>query len=157
MACIGVQTGRVPDGLVAEGVRHVIPDFTATRLDLPSGQPQLRLAGGPEDAQFLMPDGVREHFAAGIGRRGAEARHRWTELFAAYRAECPELAAEIDQMQRRELPVGWDCNLPVFPADAKGLAGRDASGKLAWDRPQTERRPPWFLIHHFGSRSAFAS
>ena len=77
-----------------------------------------------------MPDGVREHFAAGgrsAGRRGPAA---WTELFAAYRAEYPDLAAEIDQMQRRELPAGWDRDLPVFPADVKGLAGREASGKV---------------------------
>jgi transketolase len=77
-----------------------------------------------------VPDGVREHFAAGIGLRGEEARNTWTELFAAYRAKFPQLATEIDQMQRRELPAGWDRNLPVFPADPKGLAGREASGKV---------------------------
>jgi transketolase len=77
-----------------------------------------------------VPDGVREHFAAGIGLRGEEARKTWTELFAAYRAKFPQLATEIDQMQRRELPAGWDRNLPVFPADPKGLAGREASGKV---------------------------
>src|SRR6202453_344869 len=86
--------------------------------------------GWPEDAKFLVPDGVREHFAAGIGLRGEEARKTWTELFAAYRAKFPQLATEIDQMQRRELPAGWDRNLPVFPADPKGLAGREASGKV---------------------------
>ena len=76
-----------------------------------------------------MPDGVYEHFAAGIGARGAKARQQWTELFAAYRAKYPQLATEIEQMQKRELPAGWDRNLPVFPADPKGIAGRDASGK----------------------------
>ena len=89
-----------------------------------------RAYGWPEDAQFLVPDGVYDHFAAGIGRRGAAARASWTELFAAYRAKYPQLATEIDQMQRRELPAGWDRNLPSFPADAKGIAGRDASGKV---------------------------
>jgi transketolase len=89
-----------------------------------------RAYGWPEDAQFLVPDGVYDHFAAGIGRRGAAARASWTELFAAYRAKHPQLATEIDQMQRRELPAGWDRNLPSFPADAKGVAGRDASGKV---------------------------
>ena len=64
-----------------------------------------------------------EHFAAGIGRRGAEARERWEKLFASYRERFPDLAVEIDQMQRRELPEGWDRNLPVFPADPKGIAG----------------------------------
>src|SRR5271154_253858 len=89
-----------------------------------------RAYGWPEDAKFLVPDGVREHFADGIGRRGAEARKKWTELFAAYRAKFPALAIEVDQMQKRELPSGWDKNLPVFPADPKGIAGRDASGKV---------------------------
>ena len=89
-----------------------------------------------------MPDGVYDHFAAGVGARGAQARHQWTELFAAYRAKYPELATEIDQMQRRELPAGWDRNLPVFPADPKGMAGRDASGKVLNVLAQNI---PWFL------------
>jgi transketolase len=101
-----------------------------------------RSYGWPEEAQFLVPDGVREHFAAGVGARGAAARGRWTALFASYRAAFPELASEIDQMQRRELPAGWDRNLPVFPADAKGIAGRDASGKVLNVLAQNI---PWFL------------
>src|SRR5262249_38419552 len=82
------------------------------------------------------------HFAAGIGARGAAARRTWTTLFSSYRAAHPELAGEIDQMQRRDLPAGWDRNLPVFPADAKGLAGRDASGKVLNVLAQNI---PWFL------------
>jgi transketolase len=89
-----------------------------------------RAYGWPEDAKFLVPNGVYEHFAAGIGRRGLEARQKWMELFSAYRAECPDAAIEIEQMEKRELPAGWDRNLPVFPTDAKGIAGRDASGKV---------------------------
>ena len=89
-----------------------------------------------------MPDGVYEHFAEGIGARGAQARRQWTELLAAYRAKYPELASEIDLMQRRELPDGWDRNLPVFPADPKGMAGRDASGKVLNVLAQNI---PWFL------------
>jgi transketolase len=100
----------------------------------PLGDEEIRLTkrsyGWPEDAKFLVPDGVREHFTAGMGTRGAEARRHWTELFAAYRAKHPELATEIDLMQRRELPADWDRNLPVFPADPKGIAGREASGKV---------------------------
>lgn len=100
----------------------------------PLGEEEVRLAkrfyGWPEDAKFLVPDGVREHFDAGIGQRGGEAHRKWTELFASYRAQFPELAKEIDQMQRRQLPEGWDKNLPEFPADAKGIAGREASGKV---------------------------
>ncbi len=100
----------------------------------PLGEEEVTLTkrsyGWPEGARFLVPDGVREHFAAGIGARGAAARSKWTALLSSYRAANPALASEIDQMQRRELPAGWDRNLPVFPADAKGLAGRDASGKV---------------------------
>jgi transketolase len=96
----------------------------------------------PEDAQFLVPDGVYDHFAAGIGRRGAAARQAWTKLVTAYRAEFPELAKEIDQMQRRELPAGWDRNLPSFPADPKGIAGREASGKVLNVLAQNV---PWLL------------
>ena len=107
---------------------------TAAAHGEPLGPEEVRLTkrayGWPEDAQFLVPDGVREHFAAGIGARGASAHAAWTKLFAAYRAKYPELATQIDQMQRRELPAGWDRNLPTFPADPKGLAGRDASGKV---------------------------
>ena len=99
----------------------------------PLGEEEARLTkryyGWPEDAQFLVPEGVYEHFTAGIGRRGASARLEWTERFGRYRTSFPDLAAEIDSMQRRELPPGWDRNLPVFPADPKGLAGREASGK----------------------------
>jgi transketolase len=112
----------------------------------PLGDDEVRLVkrayGWPEDAKFLVPDGVREHFTAGIGKRGAEARRRWTELFGAYRTRDPKLAEEIDLMQRRELPSGWDKDLPVFPADAKGIAGRDASGKVL---NVLARNIPWML------------
>jgi transketolase len=95
----------------------------------PLGEDEIRLVkrsyGWPEDAKFLVPDGVREHFAAGVGVRGAEAHRQWTDLFEAYAVKYPELASEINQMQRRELPIGWDRNLPVFATDQKGLAGRE--------------------------------
>src|SRR5437588_1104774 len=107
---------------------------TAAAHGEPLGEEEVRLTkrdyGWPEDAKFLVPDAVRAHFAAGIGARGAQARARWNELFAAYRAKYPELATEIHLMQRRELPQGWDRGLPVFAADPKGIAGRDASGKV---------------------------
>ena len=100
----------------------------------PLGEAESRLAkksyGWPEDAKFLVPDGVLEHFRQGIGQRGRELRERWTKLFGEYGKKYPELAEEINCMQRRELPNEWDKNLPVFPADAKGLATRDSSGKV---------------------------
>ena len=107
---------------------------TAAAHGEPLGDDEIRLSkkfyGWPEDAKFLGPEGVYEHFATGLGARGAKARQQWTDLFAAYRTTYPELATEIEQMQRRDLPAGWDRDLPVFPADPKGIAGRDASGKV---------------------------
>ena len=107
---------------------------TAAAHGEPLGEEEVRLTkrfyGWPEDAKFLVPDAVCKHFADGVGARGAELRRRWTELFAAYQSKYPELAKEIGLMQRRELPEGWDRNLPVFPASAKGIAGRDASGQV---------------------------
>ncbi|MBO0743008.1 MAG: transketolase, partial [Hyphomicrobiaceae bacterium] len=112
----------------------------------PLGEEEVRLVkrayGWPQDAKFLVPDGVREQFEAGIGVRGSEARRRWEALFAAYREKHPELATEIVQMQQRQLPSGWDRNLPSFPPDPKGIAGRDASGKVLNVLAQNI---PWFL------------
>jgi transketolase len=89
-----------------------------------------RAYGWPEEAHFLIPDGVREHFAEGIGTRGREHRDAWFRLFEAYRQQFPELADQLYTMQHRKLPDGWDADMPEFVADAKGLAGRDASGKV---------------------------
>jgi transketolase len=86
--------------------------------------------GWPEDAKFLVPDGVREHFAKGIGERGRTAREAWTKLFDGYRQKYPELADHLHRMQHRQLPEGWDKGLDPFPADPKGVSGRDASGKV---------------------------
>jgi transketolase len=119
---------------------------TAAAHGEPLGDEEIRLTkrryGWPEDAKFLVPDGVYEHFTAGVGTRGGQAHRQWTELFSQYRADYPELANEIDLMQRRELPAGWDKNLPVFPADPKGIAGREASGKVLNVLAQNVR---WFL------------
>jgi transketolase len=89
-----------------------------------------RFYGWPEDEKFLVPAGVREHFASQLGARGASMRAAWVEMLAKYRKENPGLADEIDRMQSRQLPEGWDKNIPAFPADAKGMAGRDASQKV---------------------------
>ncbi len=128
----GRPTFIILDSHIGYGAPH--KQDTAAAHGEPLGDEEVRLCkrfyGWPEDAQFLVPEGVQEHFAAGIGARGAEARRRWAELFEAYRGKYPELATEIDQMQRRELPPGWDRNLPLFPADPKGIAGREASGKV---------------------------
>jgi transketolase len=119
---------------------------TAAAHGEPLGDDEVRLSkrsyGWPEDAKFLVPDGVKEHFAAGVGARGAEAVRRWTEMFAAYKAEHSDLAREIELIQRRELPAGWDKNLPTFPADPTGIAGREASGKVLNVLAQNI---PWFF------------
>jgi transketolase len=100
----------------------------------PLGEEEIRLTkrnyGWPEDAKFLVPEGVRENFQSGIGARGRGLREAWEARFREYRAQAPALADEIERMQRRELPVGWDRDLPAFSPDAKGVAGRDASAKV---------------------------
>ena len=140
----GRPTFIVLDSHIGYGSPH--KHDTSAAHGEPLGDDEVRLVkrayGWPEDAKFLVPDGVYDHFAAGIGKRGREARQKWTELFAAYRKKFPELATEIEQMQKRELPAGWDRNLPAFPADPKGVAGRDASGKVLNVLAQNI---PWFL------------
>src|SRR5713226_8884584 len=81
-----------------------------------------RVYGWPEDAKFLIPDGVYEHFQNGISARGKTDRDRWIARFGEYRGKYPELAGEISLMEHRQLPKGWDSELPTFPADAKGVA-----------------------------------
>jgi len=100
----------------------------------PLGEAEVRLVkkfyGWPEDAKFLVPDGVLEDFQEGIGKRGGKLRDDWTKLFAEYAKQFPDLASELESMQHRKLPKNWDANLPTFPPDAKGLATRDSSGKV---------------------------
>jgi transketolase len=112
----------------------------------PLGADETRLAkrsyGWPEDAKFLIPGGVREHFRDGIGRRGRTLHAEWQQLFASYRAKHPDLADQIDRMQRRDLPAGWDAGIPVFPADAKGMATRESSGKVL---NAIAQRYPWLI------------
>jgi transketolase len=140
----GRPTFIILDSHIGYGSPH--KQDTAAAHGEPLGEEEVRLTkrdyGWPEDAKFLVPDAVRAHFAAGIGARGAQARGRWTELFAAYRSKYPELATEIDLMQRRELPAGWDRGLPAYPADPKGIAGRDASGKVL---DVLAQNIPWLL------------
>ena len=132
------------DSHIGYGSPHKV-DTSAAHGE-PLGEDEVRLVKRayhwPENAKFLVPDGVIEHFADGVGQRGGKARRDWEAMFAKYRASFPALAAEVDQMQRRELPAGWDRNLPSFPPDAKGIAGRDASGQVLNVLAQNI---PWFL------------
>ncbi|HSQ66004.1 MAG TPA: transketolase, partial [Polyangiaceae bacterium] len=112
----------------------------------PLGEAEIRATkknyGWPEDAQFLVPDGVYEHFEAGVGARGKKLHQEWLALFEQYQKKHPDLADQLSRMQRRELPAGWDKEIPVFPADAKGLASRDSSGKVL---NAIAKQVPWLL------------
>jgi len=112
----------------------------------PLGPEEIKLAkrhyGWPEDAKFLVPEGVREHFQAGIGTRGQALRDAWWTMFEKYRAEYPELADHGYRIIRRELPENWDKGLPAFPADSKGIASRDASGQVL---NSIAKNLPWLI------------
>jgi transketolase len=112
----------------------------------PLGEEEVRLVkkfyGWPEDAKFLVPDGVREHFQDGIGKRGRDQRAKWSKMFAEYSQKYPELREQLDLMQRRALPDGWDKNLPSFPTDTKGIATRESSGKVL---NAVAQKIPWLI------------
>jgi len=100
----------------------------------PLGEEEIRLTkrsyGWPENEHFLVPEGVREHFQEGIGKRGAQLSAEWSALFESYREHYPELADQLRRIQWRELPNGWDRDLPTFAPDPKGMATREVSGKV---------------------------
>jgi transketolase len=112
----------------------------------PLGEEEIRLTkrnyGWPEDAKFLVPGGVYERFQELLGKRGHGAREAWMAKFADYQKQFPELADHLYKMQKRELPNGWDADIPTFPADPKGLAGRDSSGKV---ENAIAKRVPWLI------------
>ncbi|HJZ15051.1 MAG TPA: transketolase, partial [Stellaceae bacterium] len=112
----------------------------------PLGEAEVKLAkrnyGWPEDAQFLVPEGVYEHFAESFGARGKKLRTEWLALFERYRRAYPELADQCERMQRRDLPEGWDRDIPSFPADPKGIASRDSSAHVL---NAIAPRLPWLL------------
>ena len=112
----------------------------------PLGEEEIKAAkkyyGWPEDAKFLVPPGVREDFQAKLGNRGKKLRDEWMSLFSAYEKKYPELAAETLSIQHREPPKGWDAEIPTFPADAKGIASRDSSGKVL---NALAKHHPWLL------------
>ena len=134
----------IVDSHIAYGSPH--KQGTSSAHGEPLGDEEVRLTkrayGWPEDAQFLVPDGVREHFAANLGERGRQLREAWMEHFERYQAEHPELADQLLRMQRRELPEGWDADIPEFPPDEKGLASREASGKVL---NAIAQHHPWLL------------
>src|SRR5262245_14264367 len=112
----------------------------------PLGEEEIRLTkrfyDWPEDAKFLVPDGVRERLRDGFGKRGRDLHAAWVSRFDAYKQQHPDLADHLHRMQYRLLPDGWDRDLPVFPDDSKGMAGRDASGKAL---NAIARNLPWLI------------
>ncbi len=134
----------IVDSHIAYGAPH--KQDTSAAHGEPLGEEEIRLTkrnyGWPEDATFLVPDGVYDRFQEQLGQRGRNARDAWMALFAEYGKQFPELASHLDKIQKRELPQGWDADVPSFPADPKGMAGRDASGKVA---NAIAKRLPWLL------------
>ena len=122
----------IVDSHIAFGAPH--KQDTSAAHGEPLGVEEVRLTkrayGWPEDSAFLVPDGVYEHFKAGIGERGRRAHAQWNEKFDGYCERYPELGARLRAMQRARSPPHWDKDLPAFPADAKGLATRESSGKV---------------------------
>jgi transketolase len=122
----------IVDSHIAYGAPH--KQDTSAAHGEPLGEQEVRLTkrayGWPEDAKFYVPDGVYDHFRDGIGKRGKELRDAWFARVKEYRAKFPELADQFYRMMHRQLPEGWDRDVPTFPADAKGVATRDASGKV---------------------------
>jgi len=140
----GRPTLIVVDSHIGYGSPH--KQDTAAVHGAPLGEEEVRETkrayDWPEDAQFLVPDGVKEHFAAGIGRRGAELRAKWEARLAALTGERPELAAEIATTQERSLPQDWDADIPSFAPSEEGLATRKASHQV---ENAIAARVPWML------------
>jgi len=134
----------IVDSHIAYGAPH--KQDTSGAHGEPLGEEEIKLTkrnyGWPEDAKFLVPDGVYDHFQGVMGGRGHGLREAWMGQFEAYKAKYPELADDLYRMQHRQLPDGWDKDIPVFPADPKGAAGRDASAKV---QNAIAKNVPWMM------------
>jgi transketolase len=134
----------IVDSHIAYGAPH--KQGTSAAHGEPLGEEEIRLTkrnyGWPEDKKFFVPDGVYDHFRDGIGKRGKGLRDAWFAKVKGYREKYPGLAEELYRMQHRQLPEGWDRDIPTFPADAKGLATRDSSAKVL---NAVAKNVPWLL------------
>ena len=83
-----------------------------------------------------------QRFSDGVGKHGKDASAAWKTMFANYTKQFPELAAQLQQMWKHELPAGWDSEIPVFPADAKGMASRVSGGKVL---NAIAKKVPWMI------------
>ena len=140
----GCPTLVIVDSHIAWGAPN--KEDTSAAHGEPLGEEEIRLTkrnyGWPEDAKFLVPDDVVEHLRDGIGNRGAELRQAWLERFDRYRAEHPILADHLYLMQRRQLPEGWDADIPTFDADEKGTGSRNSSGVVL---NAVAKNVPWLI------------
>ena len=131
-SCRDRPTLIIVDSHIAYGAPH--KQDTSAAHGEPLGEEEIRLTkrnyGWPQDAKFHVPDGVYDHFRDRFGKRGKELRDAWFCRIQQYRAAYPELADQLYRMQHRQLPESWDKGIPKFSVDAKGLATRDASGKV---------------------------
>ncbi|MBI3451230.1 MAG: transketolase [Acidobacteria bacterium] len=118
---------------------------TAAAHGEPLGEDEIRAAktkyGWDPDKHFFVPPEVLAR-ATAMRKRGAEQQNAWRARFEAYRKEFPAQAKELEMIHRGALPEGWDADIPTFPADEKGMAGRDASGKV---ENAIAKRVPWLL------------
>ena len=134
----------IVDSHIAYGAPH--KQDTSAAHGEPLGEEEIRLTkrryGWPEEAKFFVPDEVTHHFKTGIGKRGLALRKAWFAQFEEYRTQHPNLAEALYRMQHRQLPEGWDNDLPSFPADSKGLASRESSGKVL---NSLARNVPWLV------------
>jgi transketolase len=139
-----VPTMIVLSSRIGYGAPH--KEDTSAAHGEPLGEEEVRLAkrayGWPEDAQFLVPDGVREHFQAGIGQRGAKAYADWSALMKRYAEANPKQAAELARIQNGEAPDKVCADLPVFPPDAKGSGTRESAGKAL---NAVAKAHPWMI------------
>src|SRR5580765_4934328 len=140
----GRPTLIIVDSHIGYGAPH--KQDTSGAHGEPLGEEEIGLAkrnyGWPEDKKFFVPEGVYDHFRQGIGKRGKDLRDAWFERIGEYRKQYPELAEELFRMQHRQLPEGWDRELPEFPADPKGLATRESSAKVL---NAAARNIPWLI------------
>jgi len=135
----------IVDSHIGYGSPHKVD--TAAAHGEPLGADEVRATkeayGWPPDAEFLVPAEVREHFAAGVGERGRRLRAEWEERLERYRADHPDLADEIERMQRRELPEVWGAEIPAFTDQTEPLATRKASNAVL---NAIARRVPWLVV-----------
>ena len=134
----------IADSIIGYGAPH--KQNTAAAHSDALGAEEVKLAkrfyGWPEDAQFLVPDGVYESFRDGIGRRGRTLRDTWSKTFSAYKSLDAQAAREVETLLQAKLPEQWDRDLPNFPAEEKGPATRDASGKML---DAIAKTVPWLI------------